>query len=224
MAIFVRRFSSITPDETVAAPLFVYSKEQQPIANHPPGKLAQNCVYIHPRKTWSRLRCSRVCRSNRHWIRSGPRTWPVGDKNCKSQRAWIGRSDWRAMLRRHGKTHVAVTDDPSTNRNITIRVDRKILLVPAHSRGQTVTYLLKVQDSLATWVKTPCWCCGSLSLLASSCGGRLLTWATSLHHLFLFASTCPFLSEILNLLTKSHSRSFGSTQNVIFWTWFTLFL
>lgn len=35
------------------------------------------------------------------------------------------------------------------------------------------------------------------SLLARSCGGRLLTWATSWHHFFLFAWTGPFLSGSL---------------------------
>lgn len=42
------------------------------------------------------------------------------------------------------------------------------------------------------------------SLLARSCGGRLLTRATSWHHFFLFAWTCPFLSGSL-IFFQSHA-------------------
>lgn len=61
----------------------------------------------------------------------------------------MDRSDWRAMLWRCEKTHEAVRDDLSKNKNITITVEWKIHAC-SFQRTDEDTYLLKVQESLAT--------------------------------------------------------------------------
>lgn len=94
-----------------------------------------------------------------------------------------------------------ITDDLISNKYVLKTSVRSlsVLAWPLASFQKTdkVTYLLKVQVSLATWAKTPYWRCVALSLLAQSCGGRLLTWATSWHHFSCLPQPVPSCLDLL---------------------------
>lgn len=89
-------------------------------------------------------------------------------------------------------------------------------------RTDEVTYLLKVQVSLATWAKTPYWRCVALSLLARSCGGRLLTWATSWHHFSCLPEPVPSCLDLLisfqmQAAVDQPGRHHGPNVRLVLW-------
>lgn len=63
----------------------------------------------------------------------------------------MDQSDWRATLWRQEKTHEAVKEDPSKNKdNNNSRKENFFMSAGWFQRTDQVTYLLKAQDSLAT--------------------------------------------------------------------------